>query len=71
MMITMCRYNRNRIYVSDQQQTTIKSFKVLLAGCGIGSNIAEALLRLGFETITLVDGDIVQESNLNRQNYML
>ncbi len=47
----------------------IKDFRVLLAGAGIGSNIAETLLRIGFETITLVDGDVVEESNLNRQNY--
>ncbi len=38
-------------------------------GAGLGSNIAETLLRIGSETITLVDGDVVEENNLNRQNY--
>lgn len=65
----MKRYERNRIYISDKDQVKIKDFRVLLAGAGIGSNIAETLLRIGFETITVVDGDIVEESNLNRQNY--
>ena len=65
----MKRYERNRIYISDKDQAKIKDFRVLLAGAGIGSNVAETLLRIGFETITLVDGDVVEESNLNRQNY--
>ena len=41
----------------------------MLAGSGIGSNIAECALRFGFENITVVDGDVVELSNLNRQNY--
>ena len=31
--------------------------------------MAECALRLGFEHITIVDGDKVERSNLNRQNY--
>lgn len=65
----MKRYERNRIYISDEDQVKIKGFRVLLAGIGIGSNIAEALLRIGFESITLIDGGVVEECNLNRQNY--
>ena len=65
----MERYSRNRIYVSDKEQLRIKDFKIVLGGAGIGSIIAECLLRFGFDTLTIVDGDIVEESNLNRQNY--
>ena len=65
----MERYSRNRIYVSDEEQLRIKNIKIVLGGAGIGSIIAECLLRFGFETLTIVDGDIVEESNLNRQNY--
>lgn len=65
----MKRYERNRIYISDEEQVKLKDFRILLAGAGIGSNIAETLLRIGFETMTLVDGDVVEVSNLNRQNY--
>ena len=43
------RYERNRIYISDKDQAKIKDFRVLLAGAGIGSNVAETLLRIGFE----------------------
>ncbi|MDR0332051.1 MAG: ThiF family adenylyltransferase [Dysgonamonadaceae bacterium] len=65
------RYSRNRIYVHPKEQKLIKHFRILLAGAGIGSIIAECALRFGFESITIVDGDIVEESNLNRQNYRM
>lgn len=34
---------------------------------GVGSYVAEALARAGIGTLTLVDDDLVSESNLNRQ----
>lgn len=64
------RYARNRIYISNAEQDDIRNCKIFLAGCGIGSVIAECALRIGFENITIADGDIVEESNLNRQNYI-
>ncbi|MCC2590315.1 ThiF family adenylyltransferase [Chryseobacterium sp. MFBS3-17] len=63
------RYSRNRIYIDEATQNQIKNFSVLIAGCGIGSVIAECALRLGFEKLTIVDGDQIELSNLNRQNY--
>lgn len=63
-------YARNRFYISKEDQQAIKSFGIILAGCGIGSNIAECALRIGFENITLIDGDTVELTNLNRQNYL-
>lgn len=63
------RYSRNRIYVTPEKQRMIKDYRILLAGAGIGSIIAECALRFGFENITIVDGDVVELSNLNRQNY--
>ena len=65
----MGRYDRNRLYINEDDQDKIKSVSILLGGAGIGSIIAECALRFGFETITIVDGDRVEESNLNRQNY--
>lgn len=65
------KYTRNRLYVTEEEQEKIKNFRVILGGAGIGSNIAECALRFGFESITIVDGDKVEESNLNRQNYEL
>lgn len=64
------RYIRNRIYISEKEQQQLKKYKIFLAGSGIGSVIAECALRLGFENITIADGDNVELSNLNRQNYI-
>lgn len=64
------RYLRNRIYLSEKEQEQIKNTRIFLGGAGIGSIIAECALRFGFENITIVDGDKVEESNLNRQNYV-
>lgn len=63
------RYTRNRLYITENEQKVIKNTPIILAGSGIGSNIAECALRFGFENITIVDGDVVELSNLNRQNY--
>lgn len=62
-------YQRNRIYITPEEQCKVKETKILLGGVGLGSVIAECALRLGFETITLIDGDKVELSNLNCQNY--
>lgn len=62
-------YRRNRLYIALGEQEKISNFHVLFAGAGLGSVIAECALRLGFKRITIIDGDVVEESNLNRQNY--
>lgn len=65
----MDRYNRNRIYVSKEEQERVRETRILLGGAGIGSIIAECALRFGFEDIVIVDGDKVELTNLNRQNF--
>jgi len=60
---------RNHGYINDETQAKIRATRLLVAGCGIGSSFAEAAVRLGFENITLADGDTVAASNLNRQNF--
>jgi len=62
-------YNRNKIHISEKEQQRMRDFKIVFGGLGLGSNIAECALRAGFETLHLVDGDVVELSNLNRQNY--
>jgi len=62
-------FARNRIYITGEQQEKIGQAKILLAGAGLGSVIAESMLRIGFKNITIIDGDKVELSNLNRQNY--
>ncbi len=63
-------YQRNRLYISEEEQEKIKKCQILIGGAGIGSIIAECALRLGFENICIIDGDIVEKTNLNRQNYI-
>ena len=48
----------------------IHAARVFVAGCGgLGSNVAYLLVRCGFQKLTLLDCDMVEESNLNRQLY--
>ncbi len=50
-----------------EQQTKIRNSNVLVLGCGgIGSSIAWLLAGLGIKKMTVLDFDIVEESNLNR-----
>lgn len=63
------RYHKNVLYITPEEQEKIKDIKIVFGGVGLGSVIAESLLRLGFENFVFIDGDEVEVSNLNRQNY--
>jgi molybdopterin/thiamine biosynthesis adenylyltransferase len=63
------RYERNRFYVPENEQEQVRNSRIFFGGAGIGSIIAECALRFGFESITVADGDTIEETNLNRQNY--
>lgn len=59
-------------YFNREQLRKIRAVKIGVAGAGgLGSNCANALVRSGFRNIKLVDFDIVDFSNLNRQFYFL
>lgn len=50
----------------------LKKGRVAIAGLGgLGSNIAVMLARIGVGQLLLVDFDIVEPSNLNRQSYYI
>jgi sulfur carrier protein ThiS adenylyltransferase len=50
----------------------LKGGHVGIAGCGgLGSTLAVALARSGVGRLTLVDFDVVEPSNLNRQQYFI
>jgi sulfur carrier protein ThiS adenylyltransferase len=59
-------------YLSAEQLATLEATQIGLAGAGgLGSNIAHALVRTGFKSFEIVDYDVIDASNLNRQNYFL
>jgi sulfur carrier protein ThiS adenylyltransferase len=50
----------------------LKNARIGIAGLGgLGSNIAVSLTRIGIGKLVLIDFDIVEKSNLNRQQYFL
>ena len=54
--------------IGEEGLKKIEKAKVLLFGVGgVGSFVAEALIRSGIKYLTIVDGDEVKKSNLNRQ----
>ena len=62
------RYSRTRALIGGDGLERLKASSVLIIGVGgVGSYAAEAVARSGVGSITLMDGDSVQASNLNRQ----
>ena len=62
------RHSRNIPAVSEEEMAKIGTSRVLVVGCGgLGGNIIEYLTRVGIGSLTVVDGDVFEESNLNRQ----
>ena len=54
--------------VGQENINKIKKTKVLILGLGgVGGYTVESLTRCGVENITLVDGDTIKPSNINRQ----
>lgn len=64
----MRRYERQFPILGDDCIEKLKSKTVLLCGLGgVGGYAAEALIRAGVGKLVLVDCDVFDESNLNRQ----
>ena len=64
----MERYARNKNLISEREQALLREKTVAVVGLGgLGGHIAEQLARLGVGRLILIDGDIAEESNLNRQ----
>lgn len=62
------RNSRTIKIVGEEGLAKLKAAKVLIVGVGgVGSYAAEAIARVGIGTITVMDGDEVAVSNLNRQ----
>ena len=66
--ILPARYQRNRRTFSVTDQLTLFRSHVAVIGCGgLGGYIIEELARLGVGRLTVVDPDVFEEHNLNRQ----
>lgn len=64
----MSRYERNKF--SKKEQKKLKNAKVVIFGCGgLGGGAAESLVRIGVGKLLLVDFDVFEMSNLNRQMF--
>ncbi len=65
---TMERYIRNFNTLNKDEQHSLSRAKVCVAGLGgLGGGIVETLARIGVGSLYLVDGDVFDTSNLNRQ----
>lgn len=64
----MDRLHRTRLLFGDSGVAKLKNATVMVVGCGaVGSFAIEALARSGVGRLIVVDFDVVEESNINRQ----
>lgn len=68
----MDRLNRIRMLLGDDAVARLQNATVMVVGCGaVGSFAIEALARSGVGCLILIDSDVVEESNINRQLFAL
>lgn len=64
----MHKFDRFKKLISEDSFENISSKTVLVVGVGgVGGYVVEALVRSGIGKIIIVDGDVVDETNINRQ----
>lgn len=62
------RYDRNFNTLSREEQKKLGTSRVAIIGLGgLGGSVCEMLARTGIGYLTLIDGDVFEASNLNRQ----
>ncbi len=62
------RHLRNIPALTEAEQAVLAGKTVAVIGCGgLGGHLVELLCRVGVGTIRAVDGDVFEETNLNRQ----
>ena len=61
-------FSRSKALLGAETMEALRTKRVIIFGVGgVGSYAAEALIRTGLIHLTMVDGDTVQPSNINRQ----
>ncbi|MDO5328895.1 MAG: HesA/MoeB/ThiF family protein [Coriobacteriia bacterium] len=64
------RYIRNTNALTEDECNQLHSKCVCVVGCGgLGGYVVEELARIGVLNITVIDCDVFEESNLNRQAF--
>lgn len=62
------RYIRNIPALTAEECLILRKKRILVVGCGgLGGHIIDQLARIGVGSLRVVDGDIFDETNLNRQ----
>ena len=62
------RYARNIPALTEKECLTLRQKKILVVGCGgLGGHVIDQLSRIGVGALRVVDGDVFEETNLNRQ----
>ena len=62
------RYARNIPALTEAECRILREKRVIVVGCGgLGGHIIDQLARIGIGAIRAVDGDVFEETNLNRQ----
>ena len=68
MAIEQAIFQRTELLIGDEAMKRLSSKRVIIFGVGgVGSWCAESLIRSGIRQLTIVDSDVVCESNINRQ----
>lgn len=64
----MNRFSREEMLLGAEAMEKLKNAHVAVFGIGgVGSYVCEALVRAGVGNLTLIDNDVVSETNINRQ----
>ena len=62
------RYQRNIPALTERECILLREKKIAVIGCGgLGGHILDQLARIGIGALRVVDGDVFEPSNLNRQ----
>ena len=62
------RYMRNIPALTEKECLLLKEKRILVVGCGgLGGHIIDMLARIGIGCLRVVDGDVFDATNLNRQ----
>ena len=61
-------YERNIPALTQEECEVLQTKRVLVVGCGgLGGHIIDMLTRIGIGSLRVVDGDVFENTNLNRQ----